>query len=138
MINLDTKGKRCVNLRRFDVETVEKLTKIRLAVRIVVIDLVVTLGAALLVVENQRRWPILLVVGPLLFFINFTGIQRLKQKTEGRRSTSLPVIYGFGTLLGLCWVIKDFEWWKCISLAIVLLLLGATLLAQRNGLNNKG
>lgn len=112
-------------------ETIEKLPKIRLIVGVVVIDLIVLLGTALLVIENPRRWPILLAVGPVLFFINLIGIQRLKPKTEGRRTIFLPVIYGCGSLLGLYWVIEDFQWWKCIGVAVPLLLLGATLLVHR-------
>jgi len=112
-------------------ETVEKLAKIKLIVGVATIDLVLLLSTALLVTDNPHRWPILLAVGPVLFFINIIGIQRLKRKTEERRSIFLPVIYGCGSLLGLYWVIESFQWWKCISLAVALLLFGATLLAHR-------
>lgn len=119
-------------------ETIEKLAKVRLIIGVIAIDLIVLLGAALLVTENQQRWPILLGVGPILFFVNLNGIQQLKRKTERRQPIFLAVTYGCGTLLALYWVIEDFQWWKCISLAVALLLLGAILLAKRNALNNKG
>jgi len=57
-----------------------------LIVRVVVIDLIVLVGAAVLVTENPHRWPIFLVVGPALFFINLKGLRRLTGGDPGAKA----------------------------------------------------
>lgn len=105
------------------------IAKTKVIVALAGIDLVVVLSSAALVAEQSRRWPLLLVVGPLLLIINALGLYRMNRETNGR-SPLLPAIYSCGILGGTYWTLEDFHWWKCISLAVALLLLISTLIRQ--------
>jgi hypothetical protein len=60
-------------------ERIAKAKKIQIVATLATIDFaVLSLGAGL-VVEDRRRWPVLLFVGPLLWTINYFGLRRLRQ-----------------------------------------------------------
>lgn len=84
-------------------------------------DLIVGLLLAWLIVEDPRRWPILLVLIPLLLYVNAVLVRRavMRRKTI---SYALPAIYFCGLVYGIGWTIAGFTWWKLISLAVPLVL----------------
>jgi len=59
--------------------TRERLAKANLLVRLTLINLVILSLGTGLVVEDRRRWPILLVLGPVLLTVNYFGLRRLKR-----------------------------------------------------------
>jgi hypothetical protein len=57
--------------------TRERIARLKVAVGLIWIDLALLFTASFLVLEDKRRWPVLLVVGPLLVIINYFGLRRL-------------------------------------------------------------
>jgi uncharacterized membrane protein len=90
--------------------------------QIILLDVVVSLFVGLLVYEKASRWPILLVIVPLLLFFNIKQIRRM-QESNRRVSIALPLVYGIGLVYALLWTIFSFEWWKLLIVAIPLLLM---------------
>jgi hypothetical protein len=80
-----------------------------------VVDLAVGLLFAALIYDNPRRWPVLVVIVPVLLLGNVFSIRRT---LENRRSLALPIIYGCGLVFMICWTIAQFEWWKLLLLII--------------------
>jgi uncharacterized membrane protein (UPF0136 family) len=70
-------------------------------------NLVVLLLSAALVVQEPRRWPILLAVGPALVLLTFFGLRRILGNPPGR-ALALPIIYGCGLLGGIYWMLYEF------------------------------
>jgi hypothetical protein len=84
------------------------------------IDLVVLLMSAALIVQEPRRWPILLVIGPVLFLVTFIGARRIFFMNPVGGSMALSLVYGCGLLGAIYWTLYEFKWWKCIAIAIAL------------------
>jgi len=79
--------------------------------QVVLVDVIVGLFSGLLVFEKTSRWPVLLVVIPLLLFVN---IKQLRQMGEIQRHARkvLALVYAAGFVYGVLWTISSFEWWK--------------------------
>jgi uncharacterized membrane protein len=103
-----TRNKATVNTLRF--------------LQIIVLDVVVSLFVGLLVYERASRWPILLVIVPLLLFFNIKQIRRMQESSQ-RVSIALPLVYGTGLVYALLWTIFSFEWWKLLIVPIPLFLM---------------
>jgi hypothetical protein len=90
--------------------------------QVILLDLAISLFFGLLVVEKESRWPILLMIVPLLLFFN---IKRLRgtQGTGRRASMTLPLLYGAGVVFAVVWAILNFEWWKLLIVPVPLSLM---------------
>jgi hypothetical protein len=98
---------------------------------LVAIDLAVLLFGAALVVQDSRRWPVLLVIVPVLFVLSFFGILGIVGN-QHRKSMVLPAIYGCGLVGGIYSALHEFAWWKCISIVVPLCLLIYSLKRSRS------
>ena len=80
-------------------------------------DLALSMFVGLLVYEDRRRWPVLVLVVPIALLVNVIAIKRI---LHNRQQLSLPIVYGCGFLFGLGWTIQEFDWWKLLLLPIPL------------------
>ena len=60
------------------------------------LDLAVGLCFAALIYDNSRRWPILVVIVPVVLLVNVISVRRT---LESRRSLALPIIARLRTLI---------------------------------------
>jgi hypothetical protein len=90
--------------------------------QIACLDIAVGVFSGLLVYEKTNRWPILLVVVPLLLFFNLRLVRRLGVSSDFDWGT-LPLIYATGFVYGVLWTILKFAWWKLLIVPIPLILL---------------
>jgi len=88
--------------------------------QIILFDVAISLFVGLLVFEKANRWPVVIVIVPLLLFFN---IKQIRREGGRRASTALPVVYGTGFLYGVLWTILSFEWWKLLIVPVPLLFL---------------
>ncbi len=69
--------------------TRERIAKLKIVAGLIWIDLVILFTGSFLVLEDKRRWPVLLVLGPLLMIINYFGLRNcfrfLPPSTDGHR-----------------------------------------------------
>jgi hypothetical protein len=87
--------------------------------QIVLLDVAVSVFVGLLVFEKASRWPVLLVMVPLLLFFNIKLIRRMRDGSR-RVSIALPLVYGTGLVYAVLWTILSFEWWKLLIIPIPL------------------
>jgi uncharacterized membrane protein len=87
--------------------------------QIILLDVVVSLFVGLLVFEKANRWPVLLVIVPLLLFFNIKQIRKMRENSR-RVSIALPLVYGTGLVYAVLWAIFSFEWWKLLIVPIPL------------------
>ena len=87
--------------------------------QIILLDVVVSLFVGLLVFDKTGRWPILLVIVPLLLFFNIDQLWRMRESRR-RVSIGLPLAYGTGFVYAVLWTISSFEWWKLLIVSIPL------------------
>jgi hypothetical protein len=97
-----------------------KWISISLTLKLFFCDVVAGLFLALLVVDDPRRAPFLVIAIPLLICANALVVW-IKRRTPA--SITLPAVYGFGLIWGILWTATQFEWWK-----LPLLLMPAALL----------
>lgn len=107
------------------------LARIQILIVLTGANLAGLLVGALLVLEHHTLWPMLMLLGLILFGINLLGFRKL-----GRVQNTVkvfPAVYAVALLWLLCWTFAEFHWWKCISVVVAILLLIASLKKQRSG-----
>ena len=102
-----------------------------LVIQIVMFDAAAGLFSGLLIFEKTSRWPILLVVVPLVLFFNLKQLGHMED-IRRRARTFLVVVYAAGFVYGVVWTISSFEWWKLLIIPVPLLLLLYFLQRVRN------
>lgn len=81
------------------------------------LDVISVLVLSWLIIDNPRRWPILLVLVPVLLLINYL-LGRRAFDVKKTSSYALPAIYFCGLVLSVSQVIEEFTW---LRLGLVLL-----------------
>ncbi len=97
-------------------------TSLSRVVDLVAFDLIVGLLLTWVIYDNPRRWPVLLVLIPVILLINFMLGRRA---FGGRKTTSyaLPAIYSCGLIYGVWMAVEEFMWWKLALVVVPLTLL---------------
>lgn len=90
--------------------------------QIILLDVAVGLFFGLMVFEKADRWPVLVVVVPLVLFFNAQQLRKM-QSDPSRISITLPIIYGTTLVYTVLWTIFSFEWWKLLIVPLPLLLM---------------
>lgn len=102
-------------------------------------DVIVGIALTWLIVDSPRRWPILLVIVPLLLLVNFW----LGKRALGARKTAsyaLPVIYLCGLVFSIAQVIEEFTWWRLtiVFLPLILLIVSIRAVKRQAGGSDSG
>jgi hypothetical protein len=64
-----------------------------------------------LIDDDPRRKPVLFILIPLMLLADVGFLWRIF-KLRTNASFTLPIIYLIGLVVGVGWIIYDFEWWK--------------------------
>ena len=97
------------------------VSKTLVIVKIVALDVAVGLFIGLLIFENPRRWPILVIIVPLIVFLNIYHLKELDNQ-RSRSLMALSTVYVTGFVFAVLWTAFSFEWWKLLILPVPLIL----------------
>jgi hypothetical protein len=100
-------------------------------VQVIMLDVAVGLFFGLMVFEKTNRWPILLIVFPVLLFINVKHLDSVSANSR-RTPLTMAIVYGIGLAWGLLWTAVSFEWWKLAILPMPLFFMVYFLQRARN------
>jgi len=90
--------------------------------RLVMLDFVAGVFLAWLIVDDHRRWPVVVILTVVALAINAVVVRRLL-RDRVRASVTLPAVYFCGLAFGIWWTIEDFYWWKLPLLLVPIALL---------------
>jgi membrane protein implicated in regulation of membrane protease activity len=102
-------------------ESARKISIARI-VDLVAFDLIVGGLLTWAVIDNRRRWTVVVVLIPILLLINY-WLGRRALDARKTASFASPAIYLCGLIYAIFWVIEGFMWDKVISVIAPLVLL---------------